>query len=156
MGFKTKIISVLAVLLILVFGTTIVIIGVKIRNNLTQQAQASLKTNINILSSTIKEWDRNTLSILRQTAHSFEKMSLNDTGQVKQVLEFTNDNMNSADMYVAFEDGRIIKLQGNEPTGYDPRIRSWYQNAKAAMDVSISKPYIDAYTKKSLLPILWP
>ncbi|WP_285602755.1 methyl-accepting chemotaxis protein [Helicobacter sp. NHP22-001] len=148
MGFKTKIISVLAVLLILVFGTTIVIIGVKIRNNLTQQAQASLKTNINILSSTIKEWDRNTLSILRQTAHSFEKMSLNDTGQVKQVLEFTNDNMNSADMYVAFEDGRIIKLQGNEPTGYDPRIRSWYQNAKAAMDVSISKPYIDAYTKK--------
>ncbi|BEG58156.1 methyl-accepting chemotaxis protein [Helicobacter sp. NHP21005] len=151
LGFKTKIVLALAVLLILVFGTTIVIIGVKIRNNLTQQAQASLKTAVNVLSSTIKEWDHNTRSVLRRTALSFEKIPLNDMERVKQILEFVSDNINSADIYMAFEDGRIFKLQGKEPAGYDPRVRSWYQNAKTTPGISISQPYIDAYTKKTIV-----
>ncbi|BCZ17462.1 chemotaxis protein [Helicobacter sp. NHP19-003] len=151
LGFKTKIVLALAVLLILVFGTTIVIIGVKIRNNLTEQAQISLKTTVNVLSSTIKEWDRSTRFVLRQTALSFEKIPLNDLERVEQILEFVHNNMSSADVYAAFENGTIVKLQGKEPAGYDPRVRSWYKNAKATPGIHISKPYVDAYTKKTVV-----
>ncbi|BDQ27410.1 methyl-accepting chemotaxis protein [Helicobacter heilmannii] len=151
LGFKTKIVLVLVVLLVLVFGSTIVIIGVRIRTNLTQKAQDSLATSTNILSATIKEWDNNIRTVLLQTAHSFAGIDLKDTDQLKKIITFVHNNLTAADLYVAFENGVIIKLNGHIPAGYDPRVRTWYKNAKVNNGIFVSQPYMDAFTKKMVI-----
>ncbi|CRF46396.1 methyl-accepting chemotaxis protein [Helicobacter heilmannii] len=151
LGFKTKIVLVLVVLLVLVFGSTIVIIGVRIRTNLTQKAQDSLATSTNILSATIKEWDNNIRTVLLQTAHSFAGIDLKDTDQLKKIITFVHNNLTAADLYAAFENGVIIKLNGHIPAGYDPRVRTWYKNAKVNNGIFVSQPYMDAFTKKMVI-----
>ncbi|BDQ29545.1 methyl-accepting chemotaxis protein [Helicobacter ailurogastricus] len=156
LGFKAKIISALAVLLVLVFSTAIVIIGVKVRDNLTKKARDSLTKDTRVLSVTIKEWDKHVRTILRQTARSFEAFDLKDSRQIQRIIEVVHDNLVSADLYVAFENGSIIKLRGEIPAGYDPRTRAWYKNAKAKGGIFVSKPYVDAYTKKNVVTYSLP
>lgn len=54
-----------------------------------------------------------------------------------------------SDIYIGFEDGRFISGLGwQPPPEYDPRIRPWYTQAKAAGRLNYSEPYLDMTTGK--------
>ena len=61
------------------------------------------------------------------------------------------------DYYVAFNDGHIFYASGFVPEdSYDPRMRSWYEDAVAKETTTISDVYVDYQTKRYCITISEP
>jgi methyl-accepting chemotaxis protein len=82
-----------------------------------------------------------------------------DSMQSLMTRLFEEDKENNMlDFYVGGDfSGEFVSGSGWIPDeGYDPRTRSWYQDAKAARSTIISDPYIDAETKILVVTIATP
>lgn len=67
------------------------------------------------------------------------------------------DNSELSDIYMGLENGGFIDGTGwVPPTDYDPRKRSWYQEAKSAGKTIFTSPYLDLITKKLVVSVVKP
>lgn len=67
------------------------------------------------------------------------------------------DNPELSDIYMGLESGKFIDGTGwVPPADYDPRKRSWYQEAKSAGKTVFTSPYLDLITKKLVVSVAKP
>ncbi|WP_158655752.1 methyl-accepting chemotaxis protein [Helicobacter cynogastricus] len=105
-----------------------------------------MEKTVDLLSYSLKGWDDAIRAALINTSRQIEKLDLNDMAMVQKILSYVQYGMDSTDLHIAFEDGRIFKTVGHIPKGYDPRKRSWYQQAKRNRGLIITEPYVDLFT----------
>ncbi|WP_120944489.1 MULTISPECIES: methyl-accepting chemotaxis protein [Helicobacter] len=148
MSFKTKISLTFAALLLVSFATIAGILSYRLYSRMTFSAQQDLQEAVEMLSYSLKGWDDAIKTALLKTATQLEKMDLHDTKTIHSVLNYVQYGMDSTDIHIGFEDGSIIKLVGKIPTGYDPRVRDWYKEAKASRKLVVSHPYVDLFTNR--------
>ncbi|MFC3848387.1 cache domain-containing protein [Helicobacter baculiformis] len=151
MGFKTKILLVLAGLLVITFASIIAIINASASSSITKTIQHSLNTAVTLISSSLVEWNNNIRMGLVNTAKDLELQDFKDIARITQILQFVHDGMVTENTYVGFEDGRVVGTMSNIPKDYDPRKRKWYQATQQSNTMVISNPYKDIFTGKWIL-----
>ncbi len=151
MTFKTKLLLVLAGLLVVAFSAVIYIIDASASTNITKTMRYSLDTAVTLISSSLEEWNRTTHAALVSTAKDLEELGFENLERMNEVLKFTHDGMAAENAYVTLKDGRTVGTIKSMPKGFDPRKRAWFQEARAQKGVVVSAPYRDAITKKIVL-----
>ncbi|HEG2581474.1 TPA: PDC sensor domain-containing protein [Campylobacter lari] len=71
--------------------------------------------------------------------------------QYTGLLKSIGDSLGFDLTYVGFEDGSMFRSNGNNQTpesGYDPRTRGWYKEAKEKKELIVTEPYISSSMKK--------
>ncbi|EAH7580488.1 Cache sensor-containing MCP-domain signal transduction protein [Campylobacter lari subsp. concheus] len=71
--------------------------------------------------------------------------------QYTSLLKSIGDSLGFDLTYVGFEDGSMFRSNGNNQTpesGYDPRTRGWYKEAKEKKELIVTEPYISSSMKK--------
>ncbi|WP_104730604.1 methyl-accepting chemotaxis protein, partial [Helicobacter felis] len=156
MSFKTKVALVFAILLSASFAVTVGILNYRLYSRMTRTAKIQLEKTVDLLSYSLKGWDDAVRGALQNTSKQFDKMDLNDIRTVQKALDYVQYGMDSTDLHLAFEDGRIYKTVGHIPKGYDPRQRAWYKQAKNAQGLIITEPYIDLFTSRLVVSYAVP
>ncbi|AJC85930.1 Cache sensor-containing MCP-domain signal transduction protein [Campylobacter sp. RM16704] len=67
------------------------------------------------------------------------------------LLKSFGDSLGFDLTYVGFDDGSMFRSNGNNQTpesGYDPRTRGWYKEAKEKKELVVTEPYISSSMKK--------
>ncbi|EGK8084578.1 methyl-accepting chemotaxis protein [Campylobacter lari] len=86
------------------------------------------------------------------------KHNLN-SAQYTSLLKSIGDSLGFDLTYVGFEDGSMFRSNGNNQTpesGYDPRARGWYQEAKEKRELIVTEPYISSSMKKPTISYASP
>ncbi|WP_104749609.1 methyl-accepting chemotaxis protein [Helicobacter cynogastricus] len=151
MSFKTKILLILAGLLSAIFLTMISIINRTVSTNITARVQHSLDATVNLISTSIADWDDNIRTGVMDSVQHLEDLDLQDSVYLLQILNFIHYSMNTESTYIGFKDGQTLGTMDSIPEGYDPRKRPWYQSARTKNGIAISSPYMDAFTKKMII-----
>ena len=87
--------------------------------------------------------------------NNFEEESVKD--YLKQKIEYYKTEGQITDLYIAFEDKRLICASGWVPdAGFDPTGRGWYKAAIAEGKAIFTAPYQDAQTKKMVVTVATP
>ncbi|QOR01583.1 methyl-accepting chemotaxis protein [Campylobacter sp. 2014D-0216] len=79
--------------------------------------------------------------------------------QYTSLLKSIGDSLGFDLTYVGFEDGRIFRSNGNNQTpdsGYDPRSRGWYQEAKEKKQLVVTESYISSSMQKPTISYASP
>ncbi|MBT0830633.1 cache domain-containing protein [Campylobacter lari] len=79
--------------------------------------------------------------------------------QYTSLLKSIGDSLGFDLTYVGFEDGKIFRSNGNNQTpesGYDPRARGWYKEAKEKRGLVVTEPYISSSMKKPTISYASP
>lgn len=96
---------------------------------------------------------------IRATAMALEKLIDPDDDTIRAYLLEARE-ASKMDVYAGFEaDGLMAKSAGDftyPKDGYDPRVRPWYQDAKANMNTGITAPYLDHDTQTLAVTIYHP
>ncbi|WP_104695211.1 methyl-accepting chemotaxis protein [Helicobacter salomonis] len=151
MTFKAKILFVLAGLLMIAFALVIAVINISASSSLTNTVRHSLNTAVNLISSSLAEWNESTRTALTRTVKDLEALDFTNRDHVKEILKFTHDAMVAENAYVGLKDGHVVGTMTSLPPDYDPRKRVWYQKAQSSNAIVVSNPYKDAFTQKMIL-----
>ncbi|WP_163531673.1 methyl-accepting chemotaxis protein [Helicobacter suis] len=151
MGFKTKILLILATLLFVAFSIIMFVVNIVVSSHIAKAVRHSSNAAINLISSSLKEWNNSIESALTHTAKGLEQIEFSNIPSVIRVFSLVRDGLNAKNVYVGLVDGRTIGTMGKVPKGYDPRKRPWYQEAMAKQGLAISDVYKDLFTKKITL-----
>ena len=120
-------------------------------HNLRQQILADGYAQIHSLGSegarSISEW-------LSGKQQAIEALASQPNLESARELQLTK---NSAGLLTAYYGDETGAMRDENPqsdySGYDPRTRPWYQQAKATNTVITTEPYIDATTKKLVITL---
>ena len=112
-------------------------------------------------STYISSWakDRsNALTAMRQKLEShLSKQSKLNNDIVLDILQQGQISLGFGMTFFGLEDGRMYRHDPSlNSTDYDPRVRAWYQDAKAKQVGFVTAPYISASTKKLSMTFVEP
>ena len=131
------------------------------------EAENKLKKEKNLdlakqTSKLINDYLESKITIVEAVTAQVSKIDINKHNNVLiSKLQLGRDAGNFSDLYIGYKkDGSLLISSGNiysiEKNQYDARTRPWYIKAQKEMKSIISKPYIDATTKKLIISIATP
>ncbi|WP_104640869.1 methyl-accepting chemotaxis protein [Helicobacter bizzozeronii] len=151
MGTKEKIGLVLA----LVLAVSFIIFGMRVesfvRNLVTHNVKAHLLQIAKANTSWIAAWNDDTRKLFDAGADHVSAIGVDrNLNALNHVLKYINQNLDALQTFVGLEDGTMYSTL-DVPKGFDPRVRGWYQQAKAQRKTIISEVYADAFTNKLVI-----
>ncbi|WP_104749486.1 methyl-accepting chemotaxis protein [Helicobacter cynogastricus] len=151
MGFKRKIALMLAVVLTLSFGIFGVFVERFVHGVFMKNTAQGLLTIVRVHSDWVQAWNQKTLELFTSSQQAVIEHGVENLDGLKRILKYTAKNLDAFNTYVGLEDGEIYTSSIPAPKGFDPRVRSWYQKAKATNNVLISNVYADSFTGKLVI-----
>lgn len=101
-------------------------------------------------------WLQGKAKILTTTAGLIQN-TIGETNVAQTHLQVYKQDKDLTDLYIGLADGRFITGSGQAPPpGFDPRTRTWYQQAAQAGGLVFSDPYLDTGTKQYVVSGTFP
>ncbi|QYJ85774.1 methyl-accepting chemotaxis protein [Shewanella mesophila] len=151
---KTRLLFSSLFAVLITVSVLVVISSYFIRNNALDNTQQEIDQLANTFAQGIGEWiqDRkNAISSLKQTIETDPDRDL-----VPYLLQ-THIAAGFGLTYFGDEQGNMYRQDPKlNKAGYDPRVRPWYQGAKAAGMMIMTAPYVSATLKKQVVTIADP
>ena len=128
-------------------------------NTLIQEKNLDLSSQTSHL---INDYLASKITIVEAATEQLAKLDIdNPTEELVSRLQLARDAGSFSDLYIGYKkDGSLLIASGAiytiEKNQYDARTRPWYIKAIKEMKSIISKPYIDATTKKLIISIATP
>jgi len=113
-------------------------------------------------SKQINDYLQSKITIVEAATSQISKIDINNHNkELISKLQLGRDAGSFSDLYIGYKkDGSLLIASGDlytiEKNQYDARTRPWYIKAQKEMKSIISKPYIDATTKKLIISIATP
>ncbi|MBJ7551353.1 methyl-accepting chemotaxis protein [Marinomonas ostreistagni] len=118
---------------------------------------ASQASAINVY---LTNWYSDRESTMASVKHHLEKslstQNENET-EILSVLQQAQSSLGFGMTFLGLENGHMYRHDPSlNGAGYDPRVRSWYKEAKASKTAYVTAPYISASTKKLSMTFVEP
>lgn len=108
-------------------------------------------------STKMDAWLKDKMRLIDALAYNELIFKPNFTDNASLFSKVVKDNPELSDIYMGLESGKFIDGTGwVPPADYDPRKRSWYQEAKSAGKTVFTSPYLDLITKKLVVSVVKP
>lgn len=157
MNFKTKItltVSTLMFFSLFVFG---IFSYIDTKENSVIQVESSLEMASRSLTDYMDLWAVDRKNVTLNVAMSLIDVESMSEHELKERLLNLTKMMEGIVSYVGFEDGKMVYGNSTKvPEGYDPRVRSWYQDAKRLGKAIVTDVFLGATTKKNVVSIAAP
>lgn len=125
----------------------------KMMTGIEAEMTASLNSNVNKLDG----WLNSKAKMLEITAGTIQSSIGDQEITVPMMAGYKLVDKELSDAYFGSVDGKMIDGSGwTPPTGYDPRVRSWYKIALERGQLVFSDPYLDQVTKKMAVSVAMP
>ncbi|WP_087017376.1 methyl-accepting chemotaxis protein [Thaumasiovibrio subtropicus] len=155
-GFRQRILSVATLLLVTSLGISVFLSYHYFAKDKKASIDYAASIKVESMSNAIESWMGNVKQSLIKTAPAFND-NLDDATielLVKQIAKAAN----VTDIVVGFEDGRSYgsSTGKRQLSKYDPRVRSWYKDAKAKRSTIVTGIYVGATSKKLMISVAEP
>lgn len=156
MLFKNKL--TIICLLFLIIGLSI--FGILSYLDTRKNSQLVFQNNLEIITSDLAAyldlWTSEKKRIIDIASKDILVMDFSNEVGLKEKLLSVNGMTNALGTYIGFENGKTLSTFGEIPPSYDPRIRPWYMQAKATMNIGITDVYIDSIRNIPVVTIMAP
>ncbi|WP_394144474.1 methyl-accepting chemotaxis protein [Vibrio atypicus] len=158
MKFSQKIVAASSGLLLV----TVTLLSITQLNTVKEEVEilvdTSLTEMVNGVRNTVVSEMESKKSLARSTTEVIE-LAPNNREQIKSIIE--KPTIKSSFLAVGFgydNDGHVVENDDGWDVGpdYNPRVRPWYQDAKAKGSLVVTDPYIDVSTKNVIISIGTP
>ncbi|CUB02610.1 methyl-accepting chemotaxis protein [Marinomonas fungiae] len=123
-----------------------------IQSESTSQAEA-----INIYLSNWYSDRERTMSTVRKHLESVLKQNSENEDQILSILQQAQASLGFGMTFLGLENGRMYRHDPSlNSADYDPRVRSWYKDAKASQQTYVTAPYVSASTQKLSMTFVEP
>ena len=157
MSFKAKIILSISVLMFLSFSIFSIVVHMDTRNKSVWQIEASLKTVSRALADYIDIWAVGKKSGIESSARTLSEVMIMNEFDIHERLKETTKALGGLETTIGLETGKAMTGTGAPlPTGYDPRVKSWYTIVKASGKVGVADAHIDTTTNKLVISFMAP
>ncbi len=148
---KVRLVLISAILLVLLASILFAISFTQMRSALIDSSDAEIISLADGESALMSSW----LSThVRDVSGLAEETAQPD---LQRMIDRQAETSNFEAIGVAFEDGRYLLDRGKTvPAGFEPRERHWYLQSKSSGEAGLTKPYIDALTKKLTVTVTVP
>ncbi len=156
MGFKRKIALVLALVLLVGFGTFGVFIERFVQKIVVKDVQASLLEMARSSTRWIATWNEDDMRLFKIGLERIEALKITPNhlpslDHLRAILSYTNQTLEGLHVYVGLENGAMYSTL-ETPKDYDPRVRDWYKSAKNLKKTEFyGKVFKDAFTQKLVM-----
>ena len=154
-GFSQKIIATATATLVISLVLFSSMTYVQISNQITHDLDNKITQVSNATADAMSTWLRNKLQLIEALAGRIAPLDTEERIRTMSVLNAGGDFRN---VYLGDESGVILIDDTNteDLSGFDPRTRPWYQQAKAKPVPSYTAPYQDAFTKELIITAIAP
>ena len=154
--FITKILIASALLIVVSFGTLGLWLYSVTSQGVTDEITAEIKGAGAAAADGIQKWLDGRILLARDALDDSAKIE--DAAEMKAAFQRPTLAATFADVYFGRQqDGAFIEGPDHEmPAGYDPRKRPWYASAVDAKSLTLTKPYVDASTRKLVISLAAP
>lgn len=157
MNFRQKLYASVGLFLAVSLFIFAMISYVQNKNNLLEIFSHKQMEKAISISSEIQEWIEGKKNVIKAAQESVARADKTDKDFIMPYLKNAMKAALSTDVYIGYEDGSFIDGSGWEaPASYDPRVRTWYQQAKRNNTTGVSEVYIDASTKQPVVTVMTP
>lgn len=158
MSFGQKLLTAVAVLLIVVISTYAVMGDRRLTNTTDTYVQALVDDSVAQSTASIAEWLNSHLSITEGVAVGLAQVE--EQPAARAILQSATTGGGFTDVYVGRSDGFML-LQTEEseatlPADYDPRTRPWYKRGMSTGKPTYTEPYLDAGTQAMIITAIAP
>ena len=123
------------------------------QTNIEQQMLLSSEANVNRLDGWMDVKKRS----VQMTAGTIQAVAPEGEVSVGLLQGYRPIDKEFNDIYLGTTSGALVSGSGwTPPVGFDPRTRTWYQDAVKAKTLAVSEPYIDADTKQMVVSLSMP
>lgn len=125
-------------------------------NNSKKEIDLYLHAKTDEVVADLDKWIINQSSVI-YNLEKFLQTNVKPDKIDRNYLQIFKSYSDISDIYIGFKNGRFVSAKGwIPPNGYDPRIRPWYMEAKAADKLNFSEPYLDMTTHKFAISVGMP
>ncbi|MBE7358577.1 methyl-accepting chemotaxis protein, partial [Campylobacter sputorum] len=157
MSFKQKIYATISVLLILGYGIFSFLSYSSTKERITISIEDSLSRNVHNNMEQLQIWLQNISRITQSIANQIAKFDSNQTDEIIKFLHVGMQTTESNDVYVAYENDKIIDGSGWIPdASYKPTQRDWYKLTKQANNIIVTDPYIELQSNTFVVSVTAP
>lgn len=122
-----------------------------------QSESASQAKAINVYLSNWYDDREQTMYTVRQHLESVLNNTGEDEASILAILQQAQSSLGFGMTFLGLENGHMYRHDPSlNSAGYDPRVRSWYKDAKASQRPYVTAPYISASTKKLSMTFVEP
>lgn len=158
LSFGQKLLIAFSVLLILVMGAFTISGNLRLQNTTDTYVEALIDDTVAQSTESIADWLNTRLTMTTSAAKALESATTDEEARV--VLTQATLGGGFIDVYVGRDDGYMLmrsdEVEATLPDDYDPRVRPWFQKAKATGQASFTEPYLDAGTGGTIISTLAP
>ncbi|WP_158095090.1 methyl-accepting chemotaxis protein [Gottfriedia luciferensis] len=155
---RTKLLLFLAILIVLPSAVIGISSFISAKNKVEENIVKNATDNVSLINDNINSTISNHFKLIDLLSKSINQSSYEEKNLPTLINQFQNvidshDEIGTS--YVGTESGNIYIYPKVElPSGYDPRTRDWYKEAKEKNgNIIITTPYVDAATKSVIVTI---
>ncbi|SFC28958.1 methyl-accepting chemotaxis protein [Marinospirillum celere] len=154
LNFQNKLLISVAALLLVALGVLSLLAGNLLQREVSQAVHSEVTNNLKLTSSLANSWIEGKSDLLQASSEELA----DDTQSWPDALTIARKAGGFELVYVGSEQGEMIQSRPevNLPSGFDPRVRPWYQQAREAGEMVITPPYIDAGSGNLVLSMAVP
>lgn len=150
---KNKLIVSLSLLLIITAAIQFFVSSTRQSSFAMQSVEQFVNTAASTQVDYLKYWLDSTTSIMQSAKKAFSDPSKDPVPALVQAQNAGKLEM----VYAGTSEGKmLVSNDWKAPEGFDPRVRAWYKDARAAGKAILTTPYVDAGTKKLLISVAEP
>lgn len=124
---------------------------------LTNGIERELNESINAHANKLDGWLTGKAKMLEITVGTMKSTVGDGEFTPAMLAGYKTVDKELSDVYFGSAEGKMIDGSGwNPPADYDPRVRSWYKDAKAQDKLAFTDPYLDMVTKKMAVSVALP
>ncbi|RDL45033.1 methyl-accepting chemotaxis protein [Marinomonas piezotolerans] len=129
-----------------------------------ETTQVSIKSEASSQASAISVYLSNwyedrgqTIATVRSRLEKVLQQNGENEADILEVLQQAQSSLNFGMTFLGLENGHMYRHDPSlNSADYDPRVRSWYKDAKASKRTYVTAPYISASTKKLSMTFVEP
>ncbi len=155
MGFKTKIYTTLAILLIVGYTSFTIIVYQNNSSMLSKNIKSKLLEITNGNINYISTWLDGNANFIKGSAKDLSRFNSNQKEQIVPFLHNIMVGLNSPMIFLSFEDGTLYDGKGWKAP-FNITTKPWYQRAKRIDKSFVTNVYQDVQTKKLIISVVTP